>query len=185
MKALTIAGNDLRLKIPMEEDTDIVHRYFEENQNHLSQWEPIRAEDFYNVEVIRQRLWHMWKDAEQGLAYQFVIVDATGTEMLGACNFSGIARGPFQACHLGYSIAARHEGKGIMLQALTAAIDYLWGELDLHRIMAAYIPTNARSEKLLLRLGFEKEGYAKSYLKIAGRWQDHILTSLINPRHTE
>ena len=72
-----------------------------------------------------------------------------------------------------------------MTLALTTALDYMLVELNLHRIMAAYIPTNARSEKLLLSLGFEKEGYAKSYLKIAGRWQDHVLTSLINPRHVE
>jgi ribosomal-protein-alanine N-acetyltransferase len=185
MKELTLVGNDLRLKILTVEDTDIVHRYFHENQHHLSQWEPIRPEDFYRAEVIRQRLCHAHSDAEQGLAYQFGIVNGAGTEMLGACNFSNIARGPFQACHLGYSIAARHEGKGIMSQALSATIEYMLGELDLHRIMAAYIPTNTRSEKLLLRLGFEKEGYAKSYLKIAGHWQDHVLTSLINRRHAE
>lgn len=185
MKVLTMAGRDLRLKILTDDDTDIVYRYFQENQDHLSPWEPNRPEDFYSQEVIRQRLWHAQKDAEQGRAYQFGIVDSADTEMLGACNFSNIARGPFQACYLGYSIAARHEGKGIMALALTTAIDYMLSELDLHRIMAAYIPTNARSEKLLLRLGFEKEGYAKSYLKIAGRWQDHVLTSLINSRHAE
>ena len=27
---------------------------------------------------------------------------------------------------------------------------------------------------------FEKEGYAKSYLKINGVWRDHILTALVN-----
>jgi ribosomal-protein-alanine N-acetyltransferase len=30
------------------------------------------------------------------------------------------------------------------------------------------------------RLGFEKEGLARKYLKIDGRWEDHLLTSLIN-----
>jgi ribosomal-protein-alanine N-acetyltransferase len=185
MKILSMAGNDLRLKILTDSDTEIAHLYFRENQQHLLPWEPSRPDDFYNAEVIQQRLWQAGKDAEQGRAYQFGIVNGAGTEMLGACNFTQVARGPFQACHLGYSIAARHGGKGIMTQALTAAIGHLFGELGLHRIMAAYIPTNGRSEKLLLRLGFEKEGYAKSYLKIAGRWQDHVLTSLINPQHTE
>lgn len=184
MNELIRVGNDLRMKILTAEDTDIVHRYFHENQHHLSQWEPIRPEGFYCSEMISQRLYQAQRDAEKGLAYQFGIVNGAGTEMLGACNFSNIARGPFQACHLGYSIAACHEGKGIMTQALAATLEYMLGELDLHRVMAAYIPTNTRSEKLLLRLGFEKEGYAKSYLKIAGRWQDHVLTSLINSRHT-
>lgn len=48
--------------------------------------------------------------------------------------------------------------------------------------MVNYIPSNIRSERVLLKLGFEKEGLAKSYLKIAGKWQDHILTAKIKPK---
>jgi ribosomal-protein-alanine N-acetyltransferase len=46
--------------------------------------------------------------------------------------------------------------------------------------MANYMPGNERSARLLERLGFEREGYAKAYLNIAGRWQDHVLTALVN-----
>jgi ribosomal-protein-alanine N-acetyltransferase len=35
---------------------------------------------------------------------------------------------------------------------------------------------------LLRALGFEREGVARSYLKIAGKWEDMVLNSLINPR---
>jgi ribosomal-protein-alanine N-acetyltransferase len=49
--------------------------------------------------------------------------------------------------------------------------------------MATYMTTNQRSAVLLERLGFEKEGYAKSYLNIAGTWEDHVLTALVNPQH--
>ncbi|WP_416995596.1 hypothetical protein [Aeromonas salmonicida] len=38
-----------------------------------------------------------------------------------------------------------------------------------------------RSGTLLEHLGFEREGYARDYLMINGRWKDHILTALINP----
>jgi ribosomal-protein-alanine N-acetyltransferase len=47
--------------------------------------------------------------------------------------------------------------------------------------MASYLPHNQRSGKLLKRLGFVVEGYARDYLLINGLWQDHILTSLTNP----
>lgn len=46
--------------------------------------------------------------------------------------------------------------------------------------MAAYLPHNQRSAKLLKRLGFVVEGYACDYLTIDGQWEDHILTSLTN-----
>ena len=34
---------------------------------------------------------------------------------------------------------------------------------------------NLTDEQLLRRLGFEREGYARAYLKIGGQWQDHRL----------
>jgi ribosomal-protein-alanine N-acetyltransferase len=43
------------------------------------------------------------------------------------------------------------------------------------------MPANTRSARLLEKLGFEKEGFARRYLYINGRWEDHVLTSLINP----
>jgi ribosomal-protein-alanine N-acetyltransferase len=47
--------------------------------------------------------------------------------------------------------------------------------------MANYMPRNERSAKLLASLGFEREGYAKRYLQIAGQWEDHVLTALVDP----
>ena len=67
-----------------------------------------------------------------------------------------------------------------MCEALTAAIKYVFEELNLHRIMANYMPANERSAKLLRRLGFTVEGYARDYLRLAGNWRDHILTALTN-----
>ena len=66
-----------------------------------------------------------------------------------------------------------------MSEIVQASIKYMQNEFKLHRIMANYLPYNHRSAKLLKRLGFEKEGYAKDYLKINGQWQDHVLNALI------
>ena len=65
-----------------------------------------------------------------------------------------------------------------MHEALERSIRYVFEELTLHRIMSNYMPVNTRSAKVLERLGFEKEGYAKNYLLINDRWEDHILTAL-------
>lgn len=102
-------------------------------------------------------------------------------EIIGTTNYSQIFRGPFQACFLGYKIAEEHEGKGLMREALNCTLPYILKEHHIHRIMANYMPSNTRSEKLLQGLGFQKEGYAKDYLLINGKWEDHILTALTNP----
>lgn len=53
--------------------------------------------------------------------------------------------------------------------------------MGFHRIMANVMPGNRRSARVLKSLGFRIEGRAKAYLLIAGRWEDHVLTSLVNP----
>jgi ribosomal-protein-alanine N-acetyltransferase len=100
---------------------------------------------------------------------------------LGTIAFTQIARGPFQSCMLGYALAREAQGRGLMHEGLRAAIDHVFGAMRLHRIQANYVPTNERSGRVLRRLGFAVEGYARDYLFIGGAWRDHILTALINP----
>ena len=89
------------------------------------------------------------------------------------------------ACFMGYSIAKLFEGQGYMKKLCVHAIDHAFNELQLHRVMANYMPSNQRSEKLLASLGFEKEGFAKNYLFINGKWEDHVMTSLVNSVNTK
>ena len=65
-----------------------------------------------------------------------------------------------------------------MTDALQAVVGFARGELELHRLEAACLPANIASIRLLQRTGFEREGFAKSYLKINGHWEDHILWGL-------
>ena len=51
------------------------------------------------------------------------------------------------------------------------------------RLQANHVPENERSARVLERLGFEREGYARDYLFIGGRWRDHVLTALLHPDH--
>ncbi|MFV2061862.1 MAG: GNAT family N-acetyltransferase, partial [Gammaproteobacteria bacterium] len=78
-------------------------------------------------------------------------------------------------------VSESRQGKGIMKQLCSHAIDYAFNELKLNRVMSNYMPNNIKSENLLKSLGFEVEGKARNYLYINGQWQDHILSSLINP----
>ena len=99
---------------------------------------------------------------------------------IGGVVQAGFHRGIFQACHLGYSVDHDWQGKGLMFEVAQAGIAYMFDIQGLHRIMANHMPANVRSEKLLRRLGFEREGFARAYLKINGQWQDHVLNALVN-----
>ncbi|MBF0548281.1 MAG: ribosomal protein S5-alanine N-acetyltransferase [Candidatus Riflebacteria bacterium] len=164
-------------------DFELLLRYRNENATHLAPWEPLREPSYYSPEEGKNRIKEAYEKFFQDTAVHLVGLDKHKQEIIGMCNFTNIIWGPFQACNLGYSVAKKYQGKGFMYEILKPSIDYIFKEFEIHRIMANHIPTNVRSAKLLTRLGFEKEGLAKSYLKIAGRWQDHVLTAKINPSH--
>ena len=169
----------MNILAPMPELADALSRYYVENRAHLSLWEPLREPGFHSVPRWRERLGRREKDHRGRRAAYFTALDEAG-EVIGVCELTNVIAGPFQACHIGYSIAKCHEGKGKMKKIAQHAIDYAFNELQLNRIMANYMPDNKRSAYLLLALGFEAEGYAKRYLKINGYWEDHVLTSLLN-----
>lgn len=150
------------------------------NRDYLQAWEPLRETHFYQLETMQQRLSDMEKNMLAGNSLHLLLFRPDESRMLGECNFTQIMRGPFNACYLGFSLDQHAQGCGLMHEALQAAIEYMFTQEKLHRIMASYRPENMRSEALLLRLGFEQEGRARSYLKINGHWTDHILTARIN-----
>jgi ribosomal-protein-alanine N-acetyltransferase len=159
-------------------------RFFDENfAGHLDRWSPPPPDDGFGADHWAKRLPVLEHEFEAGTAIRWVMLDpdAANPETLGTCNFTQIARGPFRACVLGYQIAKRREGTGLMREALEATIDHAFNTLRLHRIMANYRPENIRSGRLLDRLGFVPEGFARNYLFIDGAWRDHILAAKTNP----
>lgn len=163
----------------------LMTNYRVENREHLTQWEPSRSGRFYTDEFWRIQLRSAIREYRHGLSTCLVITNKDEDEVIGVCNYTNIIRGTFEACHLGYGISQRHEGKGLMYEALAHSTEFVFKEVGLHRIMANYIPRNEKSGALLKRLGFEIEGQAKRYLKINGVWEDHVLTSLLKPETPE
>jgi ribosomal-protein-alanine N-acetyltransferase len=161
------------------EEAGLLLRYRTENRDHLAPWEPLRNGAYYTKDACRHTIEAGLEAARTDRGYPFAVLTPDGSEMIASFTFANVVRGVFQACHLGYGMALKHEGKGLMFEALDAAIRYAFGPLDFHRVMANHMPRNERSGRLLGRLGFEKEGYAKRYLKIDGVWEDHVLTAKV------
>lgn len=162
-------------------DADRLANYYEQNREYLKPFEPIRDESYYYPASWRNRLALVTELQQQKSAFHFILLDPDENEIRGVANFSHILRGAFHACYLGYSLAEKWQGQGMMYEGLQATIRYMFRQQHLHRIMANYMPHNQRSGNLLKRLGFQQEGYAQNYLLINGSWQDHVLTALVNP----
>ncbi|HAT29479.1 MAG TPA: 30S ribosomal protein S5 alanine N-acetyltransferase [Janthinobacterium sp.] len=153
--------------------------YHEFNRERFQRWEALRADAFFSRDAFDARCAEMERQAGAGLALSLLLLAPGDGAIVGECAFTNIVRGPLQACHLGFTIDARREGLGLMREALTAAIGHLFEHYGLHRVMAGHMPANERSGRLLARLGFEREGYARAYLKINGAWEDHVMSALI------
>jgi ribosomal-protein-alanine N-acetyltransferase len=179
-----IESERVALRIGRNGDAPALLAYINRNRDYHQRWEPRVRESFFTLEMQRRVIARRIEDFERGEAACFLMFERAddGGIVIGRCNFTEIVRGPFQACYLGYSVDRNYEGKGYMSETLRAAIDWVFGELRLHRIMANHRPENERSGRLLQRLGFVREGYARDYLFIDGEWTDHVLTALTNPR---
>lgn len=172
---------DVTVRTAEPTDGKLISDYFIANRSHLKPWEPKREPAFYTESGWTQRLIKLNELHRMGLGYYLLILDTESGEMLGTISFSNISRFPFHACNVGYSLGQGAQGRGVMSRALKLAVRYMFSIQNIHRIMASYMPRNQRSEAVLDRLGFKREGFAKDYLLIDGNWEDHNLTSLINP----
>jgi ribosomal-protein-alanine N-acetyltransferase len=170
----------LVLRLPPAAAADAVAAYLERNRAFHAPWSPLAGEAYYGAPFWREQLERDEAAFDGDEALRLCIFERGSDRVVGRVHFSSFMRGAFQACFLGYDLDESVQGRGYMSEALRAALAYAFTQLRFHRVMAGYVPTNERSGRLLRRLGFVVEGYARDYLLIAGRWHDHVLTALLN-----
>ena len=153
------------------------------NRDFLAPWDPARDDSWFTADVQRAIIRTARAEHEQGRCLPHVILDEAG-RVAGRITLSGIVRGAFQSCSMGFWLDEAHGGRGLASAAVRHVIQVAFGELGLHRIQAETLPANIRSQRVLERTGFVRFGMAPAYLKIAGRWQDFIMWQLVNPAAT-
>lgn len=183
MEPPRLTTDRLVIRLATERDALSIVEYQERNREHFEPWSPQAPDGFYTETFWRERIRQNLDEFHCGLSARFFLWDPEDSgKVVGNASLAEIVRGAFHACYLGYAVDAGAEGKGLMREGLQQIIAWGFDEPGLHRIMANYMPHNRRSGQLLRRLGFTVEGYARDYLKINGRWEDHILTSLTGSR---
>lgn len=179
----------LVLQVPREPDASALAAFAARNRAHHKPWEPTREEAYFTPGWWRAHLDGLTDDVRAGRALPFVgrlredvkgAEDPRGAPVVLRANLSNVVRGVFQSATLGFAVDASHEGTGLAYEGVDAVVRFGFEGFSLHRIAANHRPENLRSERLLTRLGFDREGYAKDYLLIDGAWRDHVLTARRN-----
>lgn len=175
----TIPGEGVFLRAPQMGDYEDWARLRAESRAFLKPWEPTWPGDDLTRAAFKRRIRRYHQDMREETALPLFVFRQEDGALVGACNLSAIRRGVLQSACIGYWVGQRHTRRGYIGAAVRATVTYAFERMGLHRIEAACIPENEPSRNLLEGLGFRLEGYARDYLKIDGRWRDHLLFAML------
>jgi ribosomal-protein-alanine N-acetyltransferase len=170
-----VEGRRTYLRAPQLDDYESWRDLRLASREFLEPWEPTWDDSEYVRAAFRLRVRRYETLAHDDMAHAYFIFSKADDSLLGALTLSNLRRGVAHSGTLGYWIGEPYAGRGLMTDALISFAPYAFSELSLHRLEAACLPRNTPSACLLTRCGFELEGRARSYLKIRGVWEDHLL----------
>ncbi|HEY6074504.1 MAG TPA: GNAT family protein, partial [Anaerolineales bacterium] len=98
--------------------------------------------------------------------------------LIGDVGFCPISGSHGQA-YLGFTLARQYWNQGYALEATTAVLNYLFGELKLHRVIADCDTENTGSFRLLERLGFRREAHHCESYWLGDHWGDEYVYALL------
>lgn len=171
----------LILKVLDKSYAQLVVDYYLRNKSFLEEWEPLKGEEFYTKQYQEEQLDNELSNIEIKRSFRlWVFKKEDSNRIIGSVGFSNIVWGAFLSCYLGYKLDKDEINKGYITEAIQKGIEVMFNEFGLHRIEANIMPKNKRSLRVVEKLGFYNEGLAYKYLKINGKWEDHIHMVLLN-----
>jgi ribosomal-protein-alanine N-acetyltransferase len=179
LPSVRLEGPRLHLRPPRRIDWAGWAQLRTQSRDFLKPFEPSWTSDSLSRGAFRRRLHRYGLDWREDEGYSFFIYRNEDETLLGGIGLANLRRGVAETASLGYWIGMPYARKGYMEEALALTLTYGFDRLGLHRIEAACLPANVPSRSLLEKLNFREEGYAKRYLCIDGRWQDHVLYALL------
>jgi len=179
-----VEGDGVYLRAPQMSDYSEWTTLREASRAFLTPWEPTWPSDDLSRSAFRRRLRRYAEDQRADTSYAFFLFRKSDDALVGGLTLANIRRGVAQAGSLGYWIGEPFARRSLMTGALHGLVPFAFGSLRLHRLEAACIPSNAASIRLLEKMGFAREGYAREYLCINGLWQDHLLFARLNEDRT-
>ena len=177
--AIRLKGPRVMLRPPRRGDASAWSALRSESREFLQPWEPAWSADGASRPAFHRRRVQINVEWRNGSGSGFFVFRRDDTALLGGITLSNIRRGVADTASLGYWIGAPYGRQGYATEAVQCVLDYAFGALRLHRVEAACIPENTASRALLLKCGFQEEGLARGYLKIDGRWRDHVTFAVL------
>jgi RimJ/RimL family protein N-acetyltransferase len=114
-----------------------------------------------------------------GMLAPYLIEDTQTGEILGGFTLHHLDR-MRDSVELGYWLFAEARGRGVATRAVRAAVDHALAD-EIYCVEAHVRVGNDASERVLERVGFEREGVRRRFLRHHGRRVDATLFTLLAP----
>ena len=116
--------------------------------------------------------------AEPGGWVQIGIADRTTDRLLGDCALHLQEYEP-RIAEIGITLATSAQGAGYATEALQALFQYLFNDLQLHRVIAITDCLNLPTARLLERIGMRREAHFRQNIWFKGAWGDEFQYALL------
>jgi len=171
----------LILKVLGPDYANDVLRFYLRDRELFEQFEADRSPNFYtdgHQRTILQLEYGLTLKLAQVRFYVFLKDDPE--TIIGTVCLYDISNS-YSRAEIGYKFSSAYHHKGYATEAVEKLIDIAFSDLNLHRLCAHVQDDNIPSIRLLIGLGFEKEGICRDYLCLNGIWTDHLQYSLVAP----
>jgi ribosomal-protein-alanine N-acetyltransferase len=158
----------------MHDAADIFAYASDPEVSKLLHWYPsTKIEETY--EIIKQWL----ADYQTNKPAPWVIVDTTSHKVIGTIGLHEYD-GDKKSALIGYCIARHYWGKGLIPEALQAVINYLFTQTETNEIVAFCRVDNPRSQRVLEKCGFIKQGSKQEEVKgVMATFDRFVLNKII------
>ncbi len=171
----------MRLRTLGHGDADEFLRVVAVSRAEWAPWLPSRPRGSTDADVFEQELERTTRGRAAGTHLRLAGFLEDG-RLAGLFSLNEIVRGPFESAYAAWSVSADQTGRGLGTEGVRALLAIAFSEppdgLGLHRVQANVIPRNAPSLRIAEKVGMRREGIALRYLRIAGRWEDHVLFAM-------
>lgn len=169
-----LSAGRVELRVIRTRDAEPLRVLLAENRGWLQRWEathPAGRGVTPGTVSMRPTVRLLRRQLRVGSGLPFVVL--LDGDVVGQLSVSEISGGALQSAQLGYWVSEHVAGQGVTPTAVALAIDYLFGELGLHRVEICIRPENTASLRVVEKLGLRYEGRRASYIHIDGAWRDH------------
>jgi len=109
--------------------------------------------------------------------FQFAVELKETGQLIGDCGLKTEEDG--RQAEIGFTLSREHQSKGYASEAVSRVLDYAFGELNLHRVVAITDQENEPSVALLERLGMRREGSFSRNAWFKGHWASEYLYAIL------